>query len=216
GGATEEQAEERLAATAVTTTRESNGALVVRPAFPTPGTSRDSASIRIIVPDTAEVVARSSNGGVRIGGVSGPVHVSTSNGGVEVTDIGGPATIDTSNGAVRVRNTTGGTTVTTSNGSVVAINAGWPLSIRTSNGGITVETAGPGVGTLEARTSNGTVSYGGGGTSAIRSSTSRGQMSLVFDETGPRSSLRSSNGSIRVRLGEPMAEVAADPDGDTN
>ncbi|HET8546558.1 MAG TPA: hypothetical protein VFL57_01065 [Bryobacteraceae bacterium] len=85
---------------------------------------------------------RTSNGGLKIYRVGGPVEATTSNASVEIGDVTGSVVVRTSNGAVRADNVRGILDATTSNaGMNVTLSdpePQRPVRLVTSNGGVTL------------------------------------------------------------------------------
>ena len=106
------------------------------------------------------------------------VEVDTSNGAIDVESIDGTLVLDTSNGAIDVYDGSGTLIADTSNGRIdVAVFSG-DLQLDTSNGDIRVDDFS---GTIDAETSNGSIDYDG-------------------TPTGGGNRLRTSNGSVTVRV----------------
>ena len=79
----------------------------------------------------------SSNGGIRVEDVEGPVNLHSSNGTIRVWRLKGPLDAQTTNGGIEATNQNGNANLRTSNGSIrVEINKGG-LQASTSNGSIT-------------------------------------------------------------------------------
>lgn len=190
--------------------------LVVEPVFPGARGSEEGASIEVVVPSLASLEAETSNGSVSVVGVSGDVSASTSNGRVgleaiggavnarssngrvELRQIGGAADARTSNGSIEARGVKGSLILRTSNGSIRVEDAAAPIDLTTSNGSLTIELAPDFAGTLELRTSNGSIRIDDA-VAASRVRVDRNEARVQFDEAGPSSTGRTSNGSISVR-----------------
>ncbi|MHC4717759.1 MAG: DUF4097 family beta strand repeat-containing protein, partial [Planctomycetota bacterium] len=117
-GTTQSEADDRLAATTLSITRDADQRLVVKPVFSGGRRSGDGASISIRVPGAHGAHLDTSNGPVTARGLQGDLVIDTSNGPIEVTDHDGQAHVDTSNGPVGITNVTGRVRVDTSNGSI--------------------------------------------------------------------------------------------------
>ena len=160
--------------------------------------SNEGCSFQIKAPKGAGVTARTSNGAIKVVGLEGGVNLKTSNGRVEVTDHKGPVTIDTSNGGVAVVGAAFPVQVDTSNAKVVVgltPEATGPLNVRTSNGSIEVDFGPQFAGSISYSTSNGSVS-----TELLNKVTTTGgqKSGTVTFGTGASSTLKTSNGSIRI------------------
>lgn len=115
------------------------------------------------------------------------IEVDTSNGVIDVESIDGTIVLDTSNGAIDVYDSTGSLRADTSNGRIEVVRFSGPIQLDTSNGALWIEDV---VGTIDGETSNGSISY-------------------VGTPTVGSNRLRTSNGSVTVRV--PMgASIAFD------
>lgn len=222
-GETQQEADERLAATTLSVTREADQALVVAPVFPAAHNGGgDGASIVIRLPDANGAELDTSNGSVTVRGLTGNLVIDTSNGRIEVSDHVGPANVDTSNGSVVVTNHTGRLYVDTSNGSVHLTNIDGRVNADTSNGSVVVTLAPGQIGPLDLDTSNGsiTVQVGPAFEGAVTLQTANGAISvddptgritstklsrnrgrIVVGSGGEPSKLDTSNGGIRITIG---------------
>jgi hypothetical protein len=100
----------------------------------------------------------SSNGGVRIIDVEGPVRVKTSNGSIRAQNLKGELDAQTSNGPVEVQDLNGSARLHTSNGHVHAAEVRGSVEANTSNAGIQVQLAKTEAGRpIRLETSNGSV-----------------------------------------------------------
>jgi DUF4097 and DUF4098 domain-containing protein YvlB len=106
------------------------------------------------------------------------VEVDTSNGAVSVEAIDGSIRLDTSNGAIDVYDSAGSLNADTSNGRIEVVRFVGDLRLDTSNGEVWIEEV---VGSVDAETSNGSVQY-------------------IGTPTTVSNRLRTSNGSITVRV----------------
>jgi len=106
------------------------------------------------------------------------VQVDTSNGAIDVDHIEGTIVLDTSNGAIDVADSTGTLVADTSNGRIEVRSFAGDLRLDTSNGDVRIEGF---VGTVDAETSNGSIRYTG-------------------TPTAGGNRLRTSNGSITLRV----------------
>lgn len=171
--------QERLDATHMVATRESDGTLNIRIDWPDGGRKgNEGCSLAIELPDAAEIelvtsngsvtvdgvgtgaTLRTSNGAIRVARVSGKVEARTSNGRVEISDVSGKVHAESSNGAIELARIGGAVDATTSNGDVkVGLNdeCAGPLAVHTSNGSVRVEVGTGFRGALSVGTSNGRV-----------------------------------------------------------
>lgn len=153
---------------------------------------------------TGHAHLETSNGSITIEHHAGDVHAESSNGKIDLVDIEGDVHAQTSNGRVSVRAVTGAVEALTSNGSVTVeleTSAAGPVTIETSNGSATLE-IGPGFGgTIDYRTSNASASVD----RALRGyhdEHSRTSGVVRLPGSGPRSSVHTSNGSVRIKYAE--------------
>jgi DUF4097 and DUF4098 domain-containing protein YvlB len=209
-GHTQAEADDRLAATTLSVTRDANQRLVVKPIFPGSRRGGDGASISIRVPDANGVELDTSNGRVVATMLSGHLLIDTSNGSITVTDHVGPARVDTSNGGVTVTNLSGSLWADTSNGTISLKNVGGPVEADTSNGAIKLALAHDQRGPLMLDTSNGsiTVDVGAAFAGTVRFDTSNGSIH-VNDQTGriSSSSMRRNEGRITIGEGGPPSRL---------
>ena len=202
-GKTMEEAEERLAATTIEVTRQSDGTLLIEPNFPKPGRSGDGASIVVALPDANGATLKTSNGSVYSSGLTGTLDVDTSNGAVEVFGHAGEADLNTSNGSITVDDHVGGLTADTSNSSVRITHVDGAVKAGTSNGSIAVTLHEDQGGPVNLDTSNGpiTVRVGSGFAGVVSFGTSNGALN-VRDHAGNISSRSISRNKGRIEVGE--------------
>ncbi|MDX2153176.1 MAG: hypothetical protein SFV54_20700 [Bryobacteraceae bacterium] len=136
---------------------------------------------------TGPVRLKTSNGGVKIWKLKGPLEAATSNGGIEVTEFEGSAVLRSSNGGIRAEGVRGHFEATTSNASIDArlssIESGRPVKLDTSNGPITVTLEEVKGNDIIADTSNSsiTVKLPSAAGAQARASTSNGNIQTDFD-----------------------------------
>jgi hypothetical protein len=179
-GTTQDEADQRLAATTVSVARAGNRTLIVKPIFADKRGGGDGASFSIRIPDADGVRLDTSNGSVVARALAGSLVIDTSNGSIRVTDHDGTANVDTSNGAITLTTVGGAVDADTTNGAITLTTVGGPVDADTTNGAITLTNVG---GPVDADTSNG----------AIR-------LTLADNQGGPLK-LDTSNGSIMVQVG---------------
>jgi DUF4097 and DUF4098 domain-containing protein YvlB len=202
-GRNQEEADQRLAATTISITRDVNEQLVVKPVFPDSHRGGDGASFVIKLPDANGVNLDTSNGSVVATNLAGDLVIDTSNGTIKVTDHDGEAHVDTSNGTVTVTNLSGSLWADTSNGKIALNNVGGPVDADTSNGSIKLVLAGDQSGPIKLDTSNGsiTVDVGPAFAGSVRFDTSNGSIH-VTDVTGRITSSSLSRNKGRITVGE--------------
>jgi DUF4097 and DUF4098 domain-containing protein YvlB len=215
--------QERLTQTTIVTNR-ADGKLNIEVAWPGgKPENNEGCSFNITVPDATGVEARTSNGQIRVTGLSGAAVVRTSNGAVTVTGHDGGVEAHSSNGRIALQNNSGELTAHTSNGAIEISGARRSVEANTSNGRIHVELADESPGPLKAHTSNGAIdlvlgkafvgelklatSNGGinlgGITTAKKVSVNRESANLTFGESAAVSDARTSNGGIQIRATGP-------------
>jgi len=179
-GATQEEAEERLDKIAYHVTQ--NGQ-TIRLQYKANEQKRDvrrwsGVDFEVTVPLATRVSADTSNGAITVETVSGRLNLDTSNGAIAVLEVTGDVVADTSNGAISMWEVTGDVHADTSNGRIDLERIVGAVDAETSNGDIELNTI---QGEVDGRTSNGSIHYEG-------------------IPVGQNNHLRTSNGSITVRI----------------
>jgi DUF4097 and DUF4098 domain-containing protein YvlB len=128
-------------------------------------------------------------------------RIQSSNGGIRVNDVQGPVRLRSSNGALHANNVRGSLDAQTSNGTIDVEDLDGGANLRTSNGRIHAE----GVrGSLEASTSNGSINVHLTKTEAgrpVKLESSNGGIELTLDEMNQNEVHAStSNSSITLRM----------------
>lgn len=160
--------------------------------------SREGCSFEISLPDAVGVTLDSGNGSISLSGMSGPAKLKTSNGRITVAGHDGPVEAETSNGSVKVEGVSGRLKVRTSNGAISAEVAGsGPVELRSSNGAISLDVTRSFAGTMRVETSNGSIVTPKG---VEVEKPSRGKRLVKFGGEGEESAVRTSNGSVTVRV----------------
>ena len=221
------RSKERLALIRIDAGRAADGTLLIRPVWP--GGSRengDACSFRIDLPSAGDIDVethngkvvvegvgrnarlRTSNGRIRARGLEGSVSAVTSNGSVRAEAIAGSVDLQSSNGSIEIAHVSTPVRAHTSNGSVKVTHASClegPLDIQSSNGSIELDLVGL-VGEMTLRTSNGRVSVDAPADFELeRSSKSRAALRSHIGQGV--SQVRTSNGSIRVRVRKEAAQL---------
>lgn len=210
--------DERLAATRVVAEREQGGTLKVYVLWPDDKRlGNEGCSFEILTPDAKGVDIDTSNGSIRIAGLSGDAHLVSSNGPITVTGHHGAVQATTSNGRITADDVDGRLIAATSNGAVTVTDATGPVEVDTSNGGVDVRLADSSPGPVSVETSNGHVDVvcGRGYAGTLSMATSNGSTRFTDGEgrivrgkdrlearigSGETSRIRTSNGSIEVRV----------------
>lgn len=213
--------QERLEAATIVAERRPDQTLFVTVKWPDDKRlDSEGCTFDIAAPGAFGVTIDTSNGAIRIAGLTGAAHLDTSNGSISVDGHDGAVKADTSNGRITLSDVTGDAHVDTSNGGIVIDNlhgvlvadtsngpvkasladdARGPVTVSTSNGGVTL-TLGPAfVGQLSVATSNAGVRIGEGANVKVQAS---GKASAVIDvgAGGEKSVVRTSNGGVDVNF----------------
>ena len=218
-GATQQEADQRLAQAKIDVSRDTSHALLIQPNFPGGAEDNDGASLVIRIPDANGVTINTSNGSVTVKALRGALVIDTSNASVNVGDYDGAADIKSSNGAIIVRNLTGDlkadtsnakvdasgingrVAIDTSNGSItlaLAPGATGPITLDSSNASITVQVGSAFPGEMSLDTSNGSVAITGEGVNIVQNG--KQDAVLQFGSGGERSTVETSNGRITVTV----------------
>lgn len=179
-GDTQEEAEERLDKIVYHATQDGQTILLQYKASEQDRDVRrwSGVDFEVTVPVATRVDADTSNGAISVEGVSGRLDLDTSNGAITVLEVTGEVFADTSNGRISMWEITGDVHADTSNGRIELERIAGDVRAETSNGDIELESID---GEVDADTSNGRIHYEGG-------------------PVGTNNSLRTSNGSITVRI----------------
>jgi DUF4097 and DUF4098 domain-containing protein YvlB len=100
-----------------------------------------SASVRISLPASADVRARSGDGAMTLAGITGTVEVRSGDGAIKGTALNGNLTVHTGDGAVTLDDVTGRLELTTGDGSVQVNGALQRVFARTGDGPIRLRAA---------------------------------------------------------------------------
>jgi len=181
------------------------------------GWSSGGLEIEVEVPAETEIDLDTSGGGLRVESIRGDVKADTSGGGIRVRDVEGNVDVDTSGGGIRIENVRGDVRAETSGGGVRIENVTGRIDASSSGGPIeasfapgaeargSLSTSGGGVKVWLDQNANVEIdaSTSGGSVSCDLPITTRGRMSKsklrgTIGAGGPRLTLRSSGGSIRI------------------
>lgn len=218
--------EERLKAVEVITEASADGRLVFKVKWPGEGRkSPEGASFTIKAPSVnspmlqtnngaitlskgaGDAVLKTSNGKLTVTGVDGTLKADTSNGAIFATGVTGAVAVNTSNGRIEIRDCAskgGGVGADTSNGRVevsLPPTFAGPLTIDTSNGNVEVLAGDTFTGTLAIATSNGSITTDDLPNIKSTSGTKRERL-LTFTTAGPASTIKTSNGNVKVIKGK--------------
>jgi DUF4097 and DUF4098 domain-containing protein YvlB len=155
--------------------------------------------IHLIVPKHTTINAETSNGHIKVDGISGFGDLETSNGKITVTGSDGKFTADTSNGKITLSGVEGQFEAHTSNGTIDfsgSLSADGISDFATSNGTIEVAFIGDPDVSIDARTSNGSASSD---RPILATTTEKTRLVGKFGDGSASLKLRTSNGSINIR-----------------
>ena len=218
GGKNLEEAQDRVSRIKLQMSQSADRiTLVYRTSDQDPDVRRHSGvSFDVTLPTSAEADVNTSNGSIELDNMSGVFRAETSNGRIAAEDLSGSLDADTSNGGITVYRATGEFRLDTSNGEIRLEDVEGTLEAETSNGQILFH--GRPVGDrLKLRTSNGRIDVAIPSDSSVTvdARTSNASISsnlpLLGDTEGhewfatlnaPAETLmilRTSNGSIRIK-----------------
>jgi len=224
-GATQEEADQRLAAIDVRVQRLEDGTLSIAAVFPGERRGNEGCSFEIALPDALGAAIETTNGGITLSGLGGEALAQTSNGSVRITAQGGMVRVRTSNGRIEIVDPADTVDVGTSNGGVEVSGFAGPVEVRTSNGSVTCRAGDAATGAVRIHTSNGSVtldvpaSLGGRVTAATsngsvrtfgsKATTSGGDRAKVIQlgDAGPDCVVQTSNGNVTVSVRGELAEA---------
>ncbi len=141
-----------------------------------------SVSYRVMVPSSTNLDLSSTNGGIKIEGVSGKLRFHTTNGGVHLEGIGGDVEGGTTNGGLHI----------------ALDGSGWDgegLDVRTINGGVTMSMPAGYSAHLEAATTNGGLHIGFPVT--VQGQIDR-KLSVDLGDGGPTVRVTTTNGGVKI------------------
>ena len=143
-----------------------------------------SMSVRyeIKLPASADLDVTTTNGNIKIGGVTGDLDIGTTNGNVSVSDSGGGLNAHTTNGSISAE--------------LTEISIGEDMVFRTTNGGITLSIPAETQANLTARTTNGSIKTDFPIT--VQGTFSRNRLEGELNGGGGSIELRTTNGSIHI------------------
>ncbi len=143
-----------------------------------------TVSYWIQVPRGAELSLETTNGRIDVAGVGGPIEARSTNGRIRLHDVDGWIDARTTNGSLEAAFVEG-----------ASLRA--PLELRGTNGSVTLVVPADLNARVQASTTNGSI----GGDVVMDTSGSRGnrQATATLGTGGPDITLRTTNGSIRIR-----------------
>jgi hypothetical protein len=224
-GETQDEANERLAATEIVIDDSEPGRIRLHPRFPEPKVGGDAASFSLRVPSAStvqvktsngsvhldgdlqaiqgDIIAKSSNGGITVSNVKGNTNATTSNGSVHLSAIEGDAELHSTNGRIEATDVTGKINAKSSNGSIqIELLAGQmgPISAVTSNSRIQLHVAEGFQGKLRANTSNAPIRVDDPNERVTKETITKSSGEIVIGDGSEISKLATSNGAIVVHV----------------
>jgi len=194
--------QERADAVDILAEYQPDGTLEVRVLWPDGSRmGNESCSFDITLPGAAGVTVRTSNGAIRLTGLSGTAILKTSNGRVNVLGFSGDVIARSSNGRINIEGAVGSVDASTSNGRVIVElvdDATGPVTISSSNGSVELIAGSGFEGYVSASTSNGSIHVEGSGLDELK--TSRRHASFHVGDSDAQSKISTSNGSVTIRI----------------
>jgi len=143
-----------------------------------------SMSVRyeIKIPASADLDVTTTNGNIKVGGISGDLDIGTTNGNVSVSDSGGRLNAHTTNGSISA--------------SLTEVSSGEDMVFRTTNGGIRLAIPPETQADLTARTTNGSIRTDFPIT--VQGTFSKNRLEGEINGGGGSIELRTTNGSIEI------------------
>ena len=105
------------------------------------GGMRREPHVTVETPGELDLEARTSDGGLKVYGVSGSIALHTSDGAVEVSDVSGAVRLVASDGSIRIHNVTGTLESKSSDGHVAIDGKLTGIQVHTSDGALEVTLA---------------------------------------------------------------------------
>jgi len=165
--------------------------------------SQDHAALDIRLPAADSIDADVQNGPISVRGFDAVLNAATLNGAVTVRDHRGPVRVRTQSGPITLRDVAGAVVARTTNGSITlhTLEPAGAIDLHSSNGTVDLHLHHAFTGVLTLTTSNGSIDLDDIQPHAeVLSLTPRSATLRFNDADQPRSTVRTSNGDIRVRL----------------
>lgn len=154
------------------------------------------------VPAKTRLVLVTSNGELRVRGVSARVTGQTVNGSVDVSSVTGRIEVSTTNGDIKLAGIVGSARAGTTNGGITAefprLQSGEVISLATVNGNVNVTLPAELKATIGAETTNGRVSIGYA-MEKVGPSSSKVVLARIGGGDGVAVKLRTTNGNVTVK-----------------
>lgn len=181
-----------------------------------------SVELRVVMPDNSSVMITTGNGSITVTGASGEAVLATDNGSIRCVDQDGMVVARSSNGSIRIVNPTGDIESLASNGSITITEAISNVRARTGNGRIDITVQSNMAPSILAQSDNGSISLevGPGFSGEVDLAADNGSITvedpggllrvdvhdkttrhLVIGNDDTKTSLRTSNGSVKFRIG---------------
>jgi hypothetical protein len=153
-------------------------------------------SFKVLVPKQTSCDLHSSDGNIRVAGLTSSQHLKTSDGNIEITEVTGDVTGRTSDGNIRLNEIVGSVEVGTSDGNILAEKIQGALISSTSDGNIELEQVS---GNINVKTSDGDI-YFSNISGAFKGTTSDGNVKGNFTKLGNELTVRTGDGNINIRI----------------
>ncbi len=206
-GKSQKEADDRLAKSEVVIDSESSSQLKISSRFPEGGYGSDSASVTIKTPALDLVDVKTSNGSVTIdaskSAVNGSAKVLTSNGQVQVQRVSGNVNVTSTNSSIAITDVGGKVDGKTSNGSAsVKLMSGQqgPINVKTSNASVELELPSEFSGLVKLDTSNSSISIDDPNKVITKNEVRKTEGSITVGNGDSVSEVKTSNGSIKVKI----------------
>ena len=222
---------ERLAAVKIRTTREADGTLDIRADWPDGGArGMEGCTFTVAIPDATGIDLETSNGTITVESMGGAALLRTRNGAIDVRAQDGSIRADTTNGKIRLVDVRGNVIAHGSNGRISVERCAGSVEAETTNGGVDVAQTADAPGTLQLTTNDGSITAEIGrafrGALHLRTvngpaefnevpglkivSRTRNSADLELGGTAPQSSLKTTNGAVRVTLAAVVETASAE------
>lgn len=158
--------------------------------------NRISVAFKVYVPKYTECILTTSDGDVKIGGLTGNQQIKTSDGKINVSNISGNIFGKTSDGDIGINDIAGDVEIKTSDGNIHIQDVDGNLLATTSDGNISINKL---KGDVSVRTSDGFIEFNDV-TGSFSGSTSDGNINGSFASLKKSLNLKTSDGNIDVTI----------------
>lgn len=153
-------------------------------------------SFKVLVPRQTSCDLHSSDGNIRIAGLTSSQNLKTSDGNIEISNVNGDITGRTSDGNIRLNEIVGDVEVGTSDGNVGIEKVKGSVTSSTSDGNIELEQVS---GDINVKTSDGDI-YFSNISGSFKGITSDGNVKGNFTKLGNELTVRTGDGNISIRI----------------